>query len=249
MWGTPAQLSKGQQLKYLASVWLAIFFALSGCSFNVNDVQFIVIETYPETEKNVKLAEDLMYYDSRYIAYKVPSLNESTAKGIKLGYFVRSEDGKPGYKITYSMKVPAVASNIDSLKSDFKTFIPKLAKFHASKDELFRNLSPKGQDWARSLFSRSTENILSSSSSLLRDSMTEEQLTAAIKNLLSEYDVPISTDFIRAQYYEEFEGIPEFLSIHYLQTYKNDKKALIRVNFHQENGSWAVMGFGVGPHA
>ncbi len=236
-------------MRYLASTCLAIIIALSGCGFDVNDIQSIDIETYPDADKNVKLAEDLMYYDPRYIAYKVPSFNESTAQGIKLGYFVRSSDGKSSYRVTYSMKVPSVASNIDSLKSDFETFIPQLAKFHASKDELFNKLSPKGQAWANSLFSRSAEDILSTSSSLLRESITTEQLTTAVKNMSSEYGTPISTDFIRAQYYQEFGGIPESVSLYYLQTYKNDKKAFIRVSFHQGNGSWAVMGFRVEPHA
>lgn len=236
-------------MKYLTSTWLVIIFALSGCSFDVNDIQSIDIETYAETDKNVKLAEDLMYYDPRYIAHKVPSFNESTAQGIKLGYFVRSSDGKPSYRVTYSLKVPAVASNIDSLKSDFESFIPKLAEFHASKDDLFNSLSLKGQSWASSLFSRSAEDILSTSSSILRESITAEQLTAAIKNFSSEYEAPISTEFVRAQYYEEFDDIPESVSLYYLQTYQNGKKAFIRVSFHQESGNWAVMGFRVEPHA
>lgn len=235
-------------MKYLASIWFAVAIALSGCGFDVNDIQSIDIKTYSETDKNVKLVEDLVYYDPRYIAHKVPSLNESTAQGIKLGYFVRSSDGKPSYRITYSMKVPAVAKNIDSLKSDFEKFIPELAAFHASKSELFDALAPQGQEWIHSLFDRSAEDILSTSSSLLRESVSVEQLTSAITSMSSEYGSPSTTDFVRAQYYEEFGGIPESVSLNYLQTYKNEKKAFIRVSLHQENEKWIVMGFRIEPH-
>jgi len=236
-------------LKYFITIWLAIVASLSGCSFDVTEIQSIDIETYPETEKNVKLSEDLIYYDPRYIAFKVPGFNESTAQGIKLGYFVRSSDGKPVYRITYSMKVPAIAKNIDSLKSDFETYIPKLAATHASKDGLFNMLAPKGQEWAVLLFSRSADDILSTSSSLLRKSINSDQLTAAIQNLTSEYGSPSSTDFVRAQYYEAFSSIPESVSLYYLQTYQNKKKAFVRVSYHQDDGEWVVMGFRIEPHA
>jgi len=227
----------------------AIVLTLAGCSFDVNDTQSIDIDTYPEIEKNVKLAEDLIYYDPRFIAHKVPSFNEATAKGIKLGYFVRSSDGKPSYRVTYSMKVPAVVKNIESLKSDFENYIPKLAAFHASKSELFIDLSPKGAEWANSLFDSSAEDILSASSGLLRESITIDQLANAVNSISSEYGTPSSTAFVRAQYYEEFGGIPESVSLYYLQTFPNEKKALTRVSFHQENGNWAVMGFRVEPSA
>lgn len=236
-------------MKFLTKVWFAIAVSLTGCSFDVTEIQSIDIETYPETEKNVKLAEDLMYYDPRYIAHKVPSFNESTSQGIKLGYFVRSSDGKPSYRVTYSKTVPAVSENIDSLRSDFETYIPKLATVHASKAELFTDLSPKGQEWANSLFHRSAEDILSTSSSILRESITVEQLTTAIKNMSSEYGAPSSTDFVRAQYYEEFGGLPESISLYYLQVHKKDKKTFIRVSFQQENEKWTVMGFRVEPYA
>ncbi|MCL1038496.1 DUF4019 domain-containing protein [Shewanella submarina] len=235
-------------MKYIVGTWFAVIFALSGCSFDVTEIQAIDIETYSDTSKNVKLAEDLVYYDPRYIAHKVPSFNEATSQGIKLGYFVRSSDGKPSYRVTYSMKVSAVESNIDSLKSDFETFIPKLADFHASKEELFTNLSPKGQAWASSLFGGSAEDILSTGANLLRETVTAEQLTAVIKGLSSDYGSPISTDFVRAQYYEEFDDFPESVSLYYVQAYKNNRKALVRVSFTQENGNWAVMGFRVEPY-
>lgn len=236
-------------MKYLASILSVIVLALSGCSYNVNEIQSIDIDTYSEAEKNVKLAEDLIYYDPRYIAHKVPSLNEATAKGIRLGYFVGTSDGKSSYRITYNMKVPAVAVNIESLKSDFEEFIPKLAAFHASKSELFIDLSPRGAEWANSLFDSSAKEILSASSSVLRESITIEQLTNAVNSISSEYGTPSSTAFVRAQYYEAFAGIPESVSLFYLQTFPNEKKSLTRVSFHQENNNWVAMGFRVEPSA
>ena len=236
-------------MKYLTSILFVIVLALPGCNFDVNETQFIDIDTYPEIEKNVKLVEDLIYYDPRYIADKVPSFNEATAKGIRLGYFVRSSDGKPSYRVTYSMKVPAVSINIESLKADFERFIPKLAAFHASKSKLFIDLSPRGEEWANSLFDSTAEDIMSASSGLLRESITIDQLANAINSISSEYGAPLSTSFVRAQYYEAFAGIPESVSLFYLQIFPNEKKALTRVSFHQENRNWAVMGFRVEPGA
>lgn len=214
----------------------------------MNEIQSIDINTYAEVDKNVKLAEDLMYYDPRYIAYKVPSLNEHTSQGIKLGYFVSSSGGTPSYRVTYNMKIPAVVENIDSLKSDFKAYIPQLAAFHASKSELYEIISPQGREWAMSLFSHSAEDILSGSSNLLRESISTEQFETAIKNIQSEFGTPLSTDFVRAQYYEEFDILPESVSLYYLQTYQGEKKAMVRVSFHQENNKWIVMGFRIEPY-
>ncbi len=236
-------------MKYLSNFWIAVFVFLSGCSFDVINIQSIDIDTYAETTENVKLIKDLLYYDPRYIAYKVPNYNKETAKGIKLGFFLRSSDGKPSYRITYSMKNSAVAKNIDSLQSDFQDFIPKLAAEHASRSELFEELTPKGQSWIKLLFDRSADEALSASSSLLRGSVTSEQLSMAIKNISSKFGVPVSTDFVRAQYYEKFTDAPESVSLFYMQTYKNKKKVLIRVGFCQENKEWKVMGFRFEPYS
>src|SRR5690606_4276541 len=110
----------------------ATILVISGCSFNVTEVQSISIEIYPDVERNAKLAEDLIFYDLRYVASKVPSLNESTAEGVQLGHFVQSLDGKSSYRITYNMKNPAVAKSISSLKAEFDSFVTKQAILHAS---------------------------------------------------------------------------------------------------------------------
>jgi len=237
------------QLKYLTSLIAILIISLSGCSVKLNEIQSIDINIYPETERNVKLTKDLIYYDPRYIAHKIPSLNESTAQGIKIGYFVRSSDGKPSYRITYNMKVPEIVKNIDLLNSDFKSYIPKLASFHASKEKVFNRLSSKGEKWTKSLFQSSAKQILSASSSILKGAVTTDQLAAFINDFTSKNDTPTSTNFVRAQYYEEFANVPESVSLYYLQTYKNNNEAFIRVSYHQEGGEWKVMGFSIKPQS
>ena len=222
---------------------------LTGCSFNINDIQSIDISVYSDNDKNVSLAKDLIYYDPRYISFKVPSLNEETAKGIKLGYFIRSSDGQPSYRVTYNLTVLAVASNIDELKLQFEKFIPELASFHASKYDLFQELAPKGNSWVDSLFNSPVTETLKKSSKILQESVTEEQLTNILEKISNEYGQPKSIKYVRAQYYEEFENLPESVSLYYLQSYPDSKKLMIRVSLHQVNGKWLVMGINVQPHA
>lgn len=221
--------------------------AVVGCNFDVTDIQSIDIDHDAENEKNVKLAEDLMYYDPRYIASKVPGFDKDTSKGIRLGYFIRSSDGKPSYRVTYSLKTPSVSANISELKKGFENFIPKLAAFHASKEPVFVGLEPVGMSWAKSLFSESASTLLSESSTLLKEVVSLDQLSKISAQLSSEYGKPLAVLFVRAQYYEAFGGIPESVSLFYSANCADQKALMIRISMHQQNQKWLVMGFSFEP--
>jgi hypothetical protein len=236
-------------LKLIIKIFISISILLTGCSLNVDDIQSIDIDTYDDNNENIKLAEDLIYYDPRYIAYKVPSFNEKTAKGIKLGYFVRSSDGKPTYRITYSLKVPSVVKSLDSLKSEFESYIPELAKIHASKKDLFNKLSPAGEAWAISFFNSSAPEVLKASSAILQETINPEQLGGMQEKMLNEYGELKITSYFRAQYYEEFENIPESVSLYYSQEFSSSKLLVFRVSMHQQKGEWVVMGFNIQPQS
>jgi len=240
---------KENKLKSRILLWPILLGLMLGCSFDVNDTQIIDIEIHQDNEKNAKLAEDLIYYDPRYIAHKINSYNEQTARGLKLGYFVRSSDGKASYRITYSLKLPAVVSNHETLKAEFEAYIPQLAAFHASKEKLFKKLSPVGEKWANSMLEQSATTILVKSSSLLRDTVTEKKFADFLENISAEYGKRESTVYVRAQYYEAFENIPESVSLYYKQSFSSKKNAMVRISMHQEGGKWLVMGFNVQPHA
>ena len=51
--------------------------------------------------------------------------------------------------------------------------------------------------------------------------------------------------FVRAQYYEAFEEIPESVSLFYLAKFDNQKSKTIRISMHQQNQKWLVMGFNI----
>ena len=87
----------------------------------------------------------------------------------------------------------------------------------------------------------------SASSSLLKRSVSEEQLSDAIDKLTAEYGKLNTTTYVRAQYYDEFIGIPESVSLYYAQNFSSQKKVLVRVSMQKENDRWLVMGFNVQP--
>ncbi len=221
--------------------------AVYGCSVDVSDTQIIDIELYAENDKNVKLAEDLMYYDPRYLAFKIPAFDESTSQGIRLGYFIRSSDGKPSYRVTYSLKTPSVAANITELKKGFETFIPELASFHASKEPIFVELEPEGMRWSKSLFTESALTLLSESSTLLKEAISPDQFSKINKKLLNEYGNPQEMSFVRAQYYEAFGEMPESVSLFYLAKFSDQKALMVRISMHHQGNKWLVIGFNLEP--
>ncbi|HIF5950856.1 DUF4019 domain-containing protein [Vibrio parahaemolyticus] len=228
---------------------LLVAFIVSGCSCEVSEVQFIDIQIYKDNDENKKLIEDLVYYDPRYIAYIVPSLNDSTAKGIEVGYFTRSSNDKTSYRIRYNLAVASVSENLEQLKSDFEKGINLLAYSHASKSELFHQLSGVGKQWVQTLSNKSAQEVLSGSSASLKNTTSPDELEVFLKNMNSEFGLPLSTEFLRAQYYDPFADVPRSVALYYLQTYDNDKKAFIRVSFEQEKGKWKVLGVSVNEHA
>lgn len=229
--------------KIIAVVLLAV--AMVGCSFDVDikSTQDIEISYHAENEKNIKLVEELIYYDPGYIAFKIPALNENTAKGIELGYFIK-DDGKPVYRVTYSLKnLILVGANISELEKEFEHFIPKLAAFHASKESLFVELEPIGMSWVKSFFSESASALWNESSTLLKEIVTQAQFSKISASFSTEFGKPLEILFIRAQYYEAFGGIPESVSLFYSAQFVAQKVLTIRIGMHQQNQKWLVMGF------
>jgi len=234
-------------MKYLISVLCLSILALSGCENKTRESQLIKISVYPEAAKNSQLVKELMYYDPNYLVHKMPSFDTLIAQGVKLGYSVDNTKGLASYRVDYDTKMALVEDNIERLKSDFSTYIPQLAAAHASKADLFERLGPIGADWGHGLLTRTAEESLALASPLLGKSVNTEQLTVLVNKMSTGLGAPTSTEFVRAQYYDAFNSMPEAVTLYYLQSYNDNQKMLMRVGFHQLEDEWRVMGFGLEP--
>lgn len=214
----------------------------AACSTGVNNVQDITISYYGDNKADATLAEDLMYYDARYIAANVSGFDQQTAPGISLGYFVRESDGVPSYRIQYDLTNPRVAENISALKEGFELFIPKLAADHAGKAAVFTQLIPQGQAWVSTLFNGQHAQLLNQRSELIKTQMTADKLDELATRLSSDYGRDPELSFIRAQYYRAFENSPELISLHYLADAKDGKSILISISTHQQENKWSLLG-------
>ncbi len=184
-----------------------------------------------------------MYYDPRFLAHQIPAFNEETSQGLQLGYFVRSSDGKPSYRITYNRSIDAVSENLDDLKSQFEAYIPTLAAKHASNESLFLELEPLGMTWVQDFFSEEAGTILENSSQVLRDYVTIVQLEKFQNELETTYGSPTEIVFSRAQFYEEHADVPESVSLFY-EAEMTDKSAfMFRVSLHETEREWRALGF------
>ncbi len=236
-------------MKKAYCIVLLIALIVSGCGYKISEVQLIDIEIYKGNDENKKLIEELFYYDHRYLAFIVPSLNDSTAKGIDIGYFTRSSDGKTSYRVSYDLTVDSVSDNLEQLKTDFEAGINLLANTHASKSKLFHELSPVGEEWVQTLSNRTAQEVLAESSTTLRNTTLPNELQVFLTNLNDILGSPLSTKFLRAQYYTPFADVPESVALYYHQTYHDEREVFIRVSFEQEDGEWKVLGFSVSQNA
>jgi len=224
---------------------LFISFLILGCNFNVNlnDIQDIKITAYKDNEKNLKLAEALMYYDPLYFAHNMNSFDENTSQGIKIGYFVSDATKKVSFRITYNLRNSSVSDNIDKLKKDFESFIPKLVAMHTSKQTLFDELQPKGKDISIAIFSGIKNEVADSVSSLLLNTAGEEQLSNILDAVARDYGAIQDITFLRSQFYQAFDQIPESVSLFYKGKLKSKKSVIIRISYTQENQQWMLLGF------
>ncbi|ANO50662.1 hypothetical protein [Woeseia oceani] len=221
----------------------AIGVFIAACNYKYMETQDIEITHYADDERNTKLAEDLMYYDPRFLAHQILALNEETSHGIQLGYFVRSSDNKPSYRITYNRSVDAVSENLEDLKSQFEAYIPQLAAKHASKESLFLELEPMGMKWAQDFFSQEAGTILENSSKLLRDFVTVAQLEEFQRELETEFGSPTKFEFTRAQFYEEHADVPDSISLFYETEMSDNSVLMFRVSLHETEQEWRALGF------
>ncbi len=214
-----------------------------GCGIERIEFQIIEISYYPDNERNAKLAEDLFHYDPRYLAHKIPSLDEETSKGLQLGYSGGSPDGKSSYKIKYDLNNPAISSNIDDLKAQFDSYIPKLAALHASKEPIFAELRPIGSSWAQSFLSGDLYHLLEESSEILKEAATVEQLSELRDELLDNYGPITELTFVRAQFYEQFAELPQSVSLYYEAQADEDIWLLVSFSQYETENQWRANGF------
>jgi len=220
----------------------SLLFIVTACSTDVADIQNIYIEHYADNQANAKLAEDLMYYDARYIAANIPGFDEQSAAGISLGFFVRESDGVPSYRIQYDLTNPSVMTNLSSLKQGFERYIPQLAADHAAKSTVFEKLIPIAQNWVNSLFNGNITLLMNSRSELIKAQMSAEKLAELAGKLSSDYGRDPASSFLRAQYYRAFDNSPELVSLHYLVEAKDGKSILISISTHEVGEQWQLLG-------
>lgn len=225
------------------AVLAVIGLIVAACSFEYTEIQDIEITHYADDERNAKLAEELMYYDPRFLAHQIPAFDEETSQGIRLGYFVRSSDGQPSYRITYNRSIDAVSENLDELKSQFDAYIPMLAAMHASKEALFLELKPLGLMWTQGFFSEEANTILENSSQVLRDYVTVAQLQKFQNDLKATYGSPTEIVYARAQFYEQHADVPESVSLFYEAEMTDESVFMFRVSFHETEQAWRALGF------
>lgn len=220
----------------------SLLFIVTACSTDVEDIQNIYIEHYADNQANAKLAEDLMYYDARYIAANIPGFDEQSAAGISLGFFVRESDGVPSYRIQYDLTNPGIVTNLTSLKQGFERYIPQLAADHAAKSTVFEKLIPIAQSWVDTLFNGNITLLMNSRSELIKAQMSAEKLAELAGKLSADYGREPASSFLRAQYYRAFGHSPELVSLHYLVEAKDGKSILISISTHEVGGQWQLLG-------
>lgn len=227
---------------YYSLLLCLIFF---GCTVEQSAKQSFDINEFPERSQNEKLAYDLTWYPKEYLMAKIPSYNDSTAKGITIGYSIGSKLTHPQYIVDYNMDIPAVANNIKTLQAEFKAFIPTFIKKHMAKVPLFKELEPKGKEWVTSLFTANSKELWNAGSPKLIETTTYEEFESLVMKMRSVYGTPTLTTFARAQYLESFLTIEESIWLFFEQSYDSGRHALVRVHFHEIDGKWLPYGMKV----
>ena len=218
---------------------------LVACDIARIELQSIEIDQYPDNARNAKLAEDLIYYDPQYFAYKMPAFNEDTLRGIQIGHSASPEGEKSSIRIRYNRNNQAVLASISELRSQFDTFFPQLAAAHASKDDLFANLSPVGISWLRRLFTDDPENLLAEGSQEFRDSTGVDEFSSGVEEMERTYGQLEDFSFVRAQYYEPFSQYSETINLWYQVDTSNQVRILIVLKWQRWEDEWLIAGFDV----
>lgn len=236
-----SQICLPKKIKFYTLLVSGLF--LINCNVRMNELQDIEIHHYSQKEKNVEIVKEIIYYDPSYLAAKLPSLSKAASQGVQVGYFIRQSDGQACFRVTYNLKNPAVATNLQALKSDFADYVPKLASFHASKQPIFLKLQPVGKSWIQTLFSDSWITLYSKGSKLLKQNVDQTKFQSFVTQLHSKYGKVVSIEPANTQYYEPFSTLPESVSLFYETKFEQGKTSTVRISLYKENGSWVVMGF------
>jgi len=231
------------------SLYIAIFFtiAVCSCSSKTSEVQFIEIAAHSNEEDNVSLAKQLILYSPVYISHKVPSFNNTTRSGIEFELAVLPSNENPYIAISYDLGNTSIVDRLPTLKSEFATFFVDLSKVHFESNKLFEELSPKGADWANSVFLDPIDDVFAKVASQMRDSASPSEFKAMINSIESELGKPTSIKFSRPEYYEGIPGIDAIVALSYIQTFGTEER-VVTVRYLQEQGEWKVAGYNYSPN-
>jgi len=83
---------------------------------------------------------------------------------------------------------------------------------------------------AKSIHTASAEQLLQQSSNRFKRSVDVERLRFALNRIRSEYGTLSSSRRLRTLIYEAYSDKPNFVSIHYLQEFNNEKKIVLKTS-------------------
>jgi hypothetical protein len=220
---------------------------LAACTPELSFTQDIEINAYPDPAANAALAENLVYYDQRYFVENIEHLDEDSARGIKLGYFVRSSDRQAHFRVTYNLVNPAVLSNLDALKAEFQTLVDKIASQHVALAPRMAELQPVSEGIIRNFFVGDVDSMWQFGARVLTASSSKQVLQDNAALVIREYGQLAGLRYLRAQYYEQLAGQPQLVAMHYQVDTDQQITALANVTYQWQDETWRVAGFRIVP--
>ncbi len=214
---------------------VALLFITAGCNFTVKDMQLVEISVLKDEEKNDQVAQALMFYSPQYFIHNIKSLNKNNYAGVQTGYVKPSNTNKSNFRVFYVMNNGALdQSEVDKLKIEFENYIPKLAKEHASKIDVFESESITKKTWIKDFFNSDGEDkyLEAFSQVMMKES---EKVRALPQQISRQLGLVEQVKYIRGQYYKAFNGFHEQVVLNFEVAFDSSTKAFVSISLDDNN--------------
>ncbi|MFI2813276.1 hypothetical protein [Microbulbifer sp. YPW16] len=219
--------------KSLILLLLTIFMA--GCNFQAKDMQLIEIKALPDDEQNDQVAQALMYYSPAYFMHHIPSITKENGSAVQPGYVRPSDENISYFRVFYVLSNSNLKlSAVNSIKKEFESHIPIMAKNHASVWELQEKESAKKAEWLKKFLNSSDTEVFREDLSQQLPIDYQDHFLKTPKNTQEKLGLIETTTYLRYQYYKPFGEFKEQLVLNYKVTFDKGRSALVNVSLDKE---------------
>jgi len=227
------------------TIVIILLLSISSCGVKTKYLHDIPVEVFKDQTSNMQLTIDLVSYNYRESLLNTEGrISKKDLPDIKKGYFIRSKDDKPFFRLTLNIKNINVLNNKELIIHVFEEQIAELSKKHFEYRDEFSKALLESDKWLSIAGNKEYKKLWKKSGAALKSSVSSSDLAKSLEESFSKFGTILTNKLSFRQYHEDFQNMKgDFVILQYLMSDQDTEKGYENITLKKYGNAWKVVGF------